>query len=238
MKIAIMQPYFFPYIGYWQLINEVDAFVVFDDVNYIKAGWINRNRIIRDDCIDYFRVPLLGVSQNKLINQVMVNNDEKEIRRNLSILHNAYRKAPYYENVITLIEDCLSNNQPNVALYNCEIIKKVCDYLQINTSIFLSSEIHKDVSLKGEKKILSICKNLGAKTYINPIGGMDLYHREAFDSIGITLRFLETNMSQCEYKQWKEKFVPALSIIDVLMFNDIGSISEMLKQYRLLEPEN
>ncbi len=232
MKIGIMQPYFFPYIGYWQLLNLVDKYVIFDDVNYIKRGWINRNRILMNGDAVLFNVPLLGVSQNKLINQIEVNNDKKLLIKNLKTIELAYRKAPYFGDVYPLVERILENEASNIAEYNAYSIKYISEYLDIKTELIMSSKLSKDNSLKSQNKILEICELLGATEYYNAIGGQELYSKDAFANKNIQLRFLKTN--DIRYQQFKNDFVSNLSIIDVMMFNSVSTIKEFLLDYTLV----
>jgi len=233
MKTAVMQPYFFPYIGYWQLIDSVDQFIVFDDVNYIKGGWINRNRISSSK-LDYFKLPLLGVSQNKKINEIKVNLDELFTKADSRILHETYRKAPFCSEIEPLTDSLLYIRNDNLAEYLTEQIKRICSLLGISTKILVSSQIPKDNSLKGEDKIIEICRLLGTDEYINLIGGTDLYHKDVFESNKISLKFLKSDLKP--YRQFEDDFVPALSILDVLMFTGIDGAKEQLKEFTLLEP--
>lgn len=233
MKVGIMQPYFFPYIGYWQLMNEVDKYVIYDDVNYINRGWINRNRILVDGSPKYFNVPLLGASQNKLIKEIKVNLDEKKINRNMSIIKYNYKKAPYFELIYPLISEILNYKFDILSEYLTNSIKIICQYLEINTEIIMSSNLKKDNRLKGEIKILAICKELETTDYYNAIGGKDLYHFNLFAEHGIKLHFLKTN--EIRYKQFDNEFQPSLSIIDVLMFNSHTQVKEMLHNFTLVE---
>ena len=230
MKAAIMQPYFFPYIGYWQLINAVDVFVVFDDVNYIKRGWINRNRILSDK-LKYFNLPLLGVSQNKKINEIMIDREKLMSGRNSRILHETYRKAPYYNMIASLADQWLYINRDNLAGYLSEQIKLICTALGIKTEILISSGIDKPDDFKGGDKIICICKELGADEYINPIGGMSLYDRSDFEKNGIKLSFLKSDPAP--YKQFTDNFVPSLSILDQLMFLGIDGTKKKLTEYEI-----
>lgn len=236
MKIGIMQPYFFPYIGYWQLMNRVDRYVIYDDVNYINRGWINRNRILFNGEIRYFNLPVLGASQNKLINQIAVNHDEKLLHRNMSILKQAYQKSPYYSEIQPMIEQILFSGKQNVAAFNAESFFYINRYLGIETELIFSSSLKKDNTLKGQDKILAICQELGATEYCNAIGGRDLYSYEKFKEQGIQLTFLKPNT--IVYRQFENEFQPNLSIIDVMMFNRKEIIQEYLQQYTLIEEDD
>lgn len=232
MKLGIMQPYFVPYIGYWQLMNAVDKYVIYDDVNYINRGWINRNRILINGQPSYFNIPMMGASQNKRINEIAVNIDEKLITKNLRMIEGAYRKAPYYQDVYPLIETIVRCNKANLAEYIIDSIYTINSYLGIDTELIVSSTLAKDSSLKGQDKILAICKELNATQYYNAIGGCELYSYQDFEQNGIELRFLKTN--DIVYKQFGNEFQSNLSIVDVMMFNSKEEVREMLNQYTLL----
>lgn len=231
MKIGIMQPYFFPYIGYWQLINAVDKYVIYDDVNYIKGGWINRNRILINDKPSFINLKMNGSSPNKLIKEIHVSNDNRWKNKLLKSIELSYRKAPFFEMSFPIIEEIINHDEVNLSLYLENLIKRIAEYLEINTEFVLSSNIEKDNSLKGQDKVIEICKSLGAKEYYNAIGGVELYSAENFNSYGIELRFLRTEY--IEYKQFKNDFSPYLSIIDVMMFNSKEQIMNILDMYSL-----
>ena len=233
MKIGIMQPYFFPYIGYWQLMNAVDKYVVYDDVNFIKGGWINRNRILVNGKPQYFNVQMKGASPFKLINEIEINNSEISINKNLKTIYMAYHKAPYFSKVNLLIEKILKNQTPNLAEYIFNSIKCIAEYLNIKTEIIISSKISKNNELKNQDKVIEICKKLNATEYYNAIGGMELYSFDDFRKNDITLSFLKTN--DISYKQFNNEFIPNLSIIDVMMFNSQEEIKAMLNDFTLIK---
>lgn len=229
LKLGIMQPYFIPYIGYWQLMNAVDKYVIYDDVNYIKGGWVNRNRLLINGEPKYFNVPMLGASPHKLINEVEVNNDENVIRKNLRIVEAAYSKAPFFEMVYPLMERMLWCGEENIAAYITFAIRIICEYLDIQTELIISSDLDKDNGLSGQDKVLEICKILGATDYYNAIGGRELYSFDKFRENDLRLHFLERK--EIKYQQFGERFFSDLSIIDVMMFNSQREIREMLDQY-------
>jgi len=229
MTVAIMQPYLFPYIGYWQLLNAVDTFVIYDDVNFIKQGYINRNSILVGDKVQKITLEVIGASSNRMINKVEVGNNTKKL---LKSINQAYKKAPEYETVFPLIESILGNSENNLAKFLANSIQMISSYLEIDTKIIYSSDLEKDNNLRAQDKILDICKRLGASHYINAIGGQDLYSKEAFRTKDLELNFMQTEL--IEYKQFKNEFVPYLSIIDIMMFNSINKIREMLNRYELV----
>lgn len=232
MKLGIMQPYFFPYIGYWQLLNAVDKYVIYDDVNFIKGGWINRNRILMNGEAKMFNVQMQGASPNKLINEVEVSTNEQGQKKLLRSIENNYRKAPYFKDVYSILEEIILSKETNLAKYLEYSIKKVCEYLDIRTEIIISSNIEKDNELKGQDKVIDICKRVGATEYFNAIGGQELYSKKVFKDNNIELRFLNTN--DIEYIQFENKFVSNLSIIDVLMFNSKKDIKKILENFELV----
>jgi hypothetical protein len=231
MKVAIMQPYFMPYIGYFQLIQTVDKYVVYDNIQYTKKGWINRNRILKNGTDTYVTIPLEKNSDylNICERSVSANFNRKKF---LDQITEAYRNAPYFTNTSELIKQAVNNNQNNLfdLIYNS--INIICSYLEIKTEMIPSSQIEIDHSLKGKDKVIQICKTLGADIYINAIGGVNLYDKNEFAEHGIDLQFLQTKSA--EYEQFHNHFIPNLSIIDVMMFNSKDKIKEMLNGYELI----
>lgn len=232
MKVGIMQPYFFPYIGYWQLMNEVDVYVIYDDVNFIKGGWINRNRILTNGKPSYFNVQMKGASPFKKINEVEVSDDPIFKRKLLSTLKMSYSKAPYFSQIYPIIENIINNKESNLAKYLEYSIRSIANYLDMNTKIIISSDLKKNNELKGKEKVIHICKLLNATDYINAIGGQEMYDYESFAENCIQLNFLRTD--DIFYKQYENDFTPYLSIIDVLMFNSKEQVKEMLNKFELV----
>lgn len=233
MKIAIMQPYIFPYLGYFQLINAVDKFVFYDDVNYIKKGWINRNRILTNNEAMLFTIPVLKASQNKLINEIELGWDEKWKKQFFTTLEQNYKKATYFEQSIDLIKTIFNQPQISIADLTISSIKVVSNYLELKTVFETSSQQY--ATTKGMEKaarLISICQVNGTDTYINPIGGKELYQKQHFKENGIDLFFIENQLPV--YKQFNNDFVAGLSIIDVLMFNSKQEVKKMLNQYQLV----
>lgn len=232
MKICVMQPYLFPYLGYWQMIAAVDTFVVFDDVNYINKGWVNRNNILVNGQSHLFTLPLNKASQNKLINEIELGGAPEAKEKILTTIRMSYKKAPFYNDVYPLVEKVFLNPQKNLALFLRDQFEAVFDFLDIKTKIVPSSDVEKNNSLKGQDKILEICRKLDCDIYINAIGGRELYSYDAFASRNMQLRFIK--MKPVEYAQYKQPFVPNLSFIDVMMFNDKARIKDLLQQYDLV----
>ena len=232
MKIGIMQPYIFPYIGYFQLINAVDKFVIYDDVNFINKGWINRNRILNNGKDSLFSIPLKEASQNKLINEIEVNWDSAWKSKFLKTLEQCYKKAPFYQEILTIIEETLQVDNEPISKVIENNLRLICHYLDIKTEIVSSSAIYQNSHLKAQERILDICLQEKATQYINPIGGLELYDKDFFEVKNIKMNFIQSN--PIEYKQYKNEFVPWLSMIDVLMFNSKEQIKEFLNSYELV----
>lgn len=227
-----MQPYFLPYIGYFQLINAVDTFVFFDDVNFINKGWINRNNLLIDGKSKLFTIPLKDTSQNKKINEIYIADDQKwQIKLIKTIFHN-YSKAPFFEDVFPIIERIIKCDSNKISDFNLNAIIGVIDYMEISTNIVTTSSIYNNNHLKSQDRIIDICKREGADIYINPIGGGDLYNKDDFDLNRIQLRFIKPK--NIIYKQFNNEFVPWLSIFDILMFNDKEQTCDYLNQYTLI----
>lgn len=237
MKVGIMQPYFFPYLGYWQLMNAVDRYVVYDDVNFIKGGRINRNAILMNGQAHNINLPLIGASPNKHINEVEVNNNPIAQGKLIRSVEQSYAKAPYFHQVMPLLEEIMSQQETALEKYLFHSFRVVGDYLGITTELILSSNLKKDCSLRAFEKVIAICQELGATEYYNSISGVPLYepHRAAFEEAGIELRF--PKMMDVVYPQFKNEFVPYLSIIDVMMFNSQQECRELLLKYDFVKGE-
>lgn len=229
MRIAIMQPYFLPYIGYFQLMNAVDIFVFYDDVTFIKQGWINRNRILLHGKDFLFTLELKGASSFKKINTIEVGNKRSKLLKTFRI---AYKKAPFFNNIEPLLCSIFESTQCNLSQYIIDSHKLITNYLEINTKFLTSSETEKNNLLKGKDKVLELCANLGANSYINSSGGRGLYSKVDFAKANIKLSFLRSQ--NIGYKQFTNDFIPGLSIIDVMMFNSVETIREMLNWYELV----
>jgi len=232
MKIAIMQPYFFPYIGYFQLINAVDKFVIYDDVNYINRGWINRNRILVNGTPNFFTIPLKKASQNKLINEIDVSMDKKERKNFLRTFELSYKNSPYFNIVYPLIVNVMISQELKIAELAILSIQAICKYLEINTEFIVSSKKYSNSDLKTADRLIDICRIENYKHYINPIGGIKLYDKKEFEKNDIKLNFLKT--LDFSYNQFDNNFIPNLSIIDVMMFNSKKEIKKMLNEYSLI----
>jgi len=231
MKLGIMQPYFLPYIGYWQLLNAVDKYVVYDNVKY-TTGWINRNRFLQNGKDAMFSIPIkkdsdfLDIVQRKI-------SDSFDRPKLLRRINNSYNKAPFFNDSFPVIERIVNYSSDNLFIYIFESIKEICNYLMIDHSkIIISSTIPIDHALKSEQKVLALCTELDSDEYFNAIGGMSLYDKKKFSDQNINLKFLRAIPS--EYKQFNNEFVPFLSILDVMMFNPVERIQQMLTEYELL----
>ena len=229
MRLGIMQPYFFPYLGYWQLLANVDKYVVYDDVTYIKGGWINRNNFLINGQKNLLTMQLEKASSYTLIKDIAIKDDFVKFLKTIEM---GYKKAPFFEDIFRLLKDICQCPDKKLGqfLFNSHI--KICEYLGIDTELILSSSFDKHTELKGKDKVISICKQLGADEYINAIGGQELYDKKEFAENGIRLNFLQANLR--EYRQLKNEFVAGLSIIDIMMFNSKEEIKEMLNDFILV----
>ncbi|MFZ6744161.1 WbqC family protein [Undibacterium sp. JH2W] len=227
-----MQPYFFPYIAYFQLISAVDVFVIYDNIKYTKKGWINRNRILQEGRDQLISLPLKNASDSlDVVERALADNfDAKKM---LNQIRAAYLHAPCFAQVYPLLKLILSNPDRNLFSFLHHSVVKICAYLNISTKIIISSSLAIDHALKGRDKVLAICQSLGASDYINAIGGQDLYSRDDFSTRNIDLHFIQSELRV--YQQFGAEFVPWLSIIDLMMFNSVDDISDYLKNgYTLL----
>lgn len=231
MIMGLNQPYFMAYIGHWQLINAVDVFVIGDDYNFINRGWIHRNRILQNGQAKYFNIEVAHASQNKKINELYLS-DVYDPAKKLQILRDAYSRAPYFEEGFALMRQILECEEKNLAYFIENSIRCVCNYLGITTKLIRSSEIPGNSEFKREYRIYDQCRYVGADTYINAIGGRELYDFTEFEERNLKLGFIQTLAEP--YKQFDEQFVPYLSIMDIIMFNSREQIRHMLDQYTIL----
>jgi hypothetical protein len=229
-----MQPYFLPYIGYWQLFAAADKFVILDDVNYINKGWINRNRILLAGKPHIFTLPLIFASQNKLICDIEVAENSNWQKKFIKTLSQAYGKAPHFESSFALLQKILSCTDKLLVDFTLSSLRQILKLLDLNDRIVDSSRVFKNSHLKAQDRILDICKQMGASVYINPIGGTELYDPNVFKQNGIQLKFLKSN--EIFYPQVGEGFVPWLSILDVMMFNSNEEVKTLLNEFVLIEP--
>lgn len=230
-----MQPYLFPYIGYFQLMRAVDKFVVLDDVAFIRRGWINRNRVLINRRAHTFTIPLERVSQNKLIAELDIAQQGNWREKLLKTLTLAYKRAPFFETVYPLIERTILYSGRLLADYIGNSLFELHRYLELETELVRTSRTYNNRNLKGEDRILDICRRENGNEYINSIGGTALYSGDRFAGAGIALRFLKPGTIR--YRQFGAEFVPSLSIIDVLMFNGPRRTAEYLNEYELISGE-
>lgn len=241
MKIGIMQPYFFPYLGYFSLIKNTDKWIVFDTVQYIDKGWMNRNRIIHPTKLEstYITVPLKKHSREILIKDVEISMESSFKEKILNQLEMVYKKrAKYYNEVYKLVEESLNYNTNKLSDMNTFSLKNTCEYLGIefNYEIYSKMDLKIDEVNHPGEWALNICKELKASEYLNPPGGIELFDNEKFENEGINLNFLQINLEP--YEQKKKEFIPGLSIIDVMMFNSRENILEMLDNYKIIKNNN
>ena len=229
MKLGVMQPYFLPYIGYFQLIKTVDRYVIADDLNYIKQGWINRNYILLCGRPFMFHLALIEASINKKINEIYVAEEQSKLLKTIEV---NYKKAPCFNQVFPMIESIIRYEDRNLGRFVGNSIVKIADYLRLDTEFIYNSEHECEQTLKGQDLLISNCLLYGAKTYINAIGGMELYDKDTFKKAGIDLFFLKAH--PIKYKQFNHTFIPNLSILDVLMFNSVEETNDLLTQFELL----
>jgi hypothetical protein len=226
--IAIMQPYFLPYFGYFQLINAVDVFVIYDDVQYIKQGWVNRNRAVIGNTSQYFTVPLQKASSNQLIKETRVNHKQFEywIKKFSKSIVQSYSKAKNVDVGFTILEEIEKNYKEFDSIDQLDeyLIKWVIEYLGIKTEIIKSSKEFDNANLSGAERVIDICKRMNANRYINPIGGKQLYSYDDFLRNDIELQFIECKVDSSDY---------FYSILHTIMTEDKETILWNLNNYGL-----
>lgn len=234
MRVAIMQPYFLPYIGYFQLIRAADIFIVYDNIKYTKKGWINRNRFLLNGADAVFTLPLAkGSDSLDVVQRELSPSFDAEAL--LCKFRGAYCRAPYVNETLSLLEGITRFKDRNLFRYIKNSIDAVCAHLEAKTTILVSSELQIDHSLRGVERVIAMCKEVGADTYLNPIGGVSLYRKEDFDRNNLNILFVNSKIR--EYQQFSTEFVPSLSIIDVLMFSPLGEVRRsIIEDYELIYP--
>ncbi|SHG04594.1 WbqC-like protein family protein [Fodinibius roseus] len=231
-SLTVMQPYFFPYIGYFQLIKVVDKFVFYDDVNFIKNGWINRNRILINGHPKYFTVPCKDVSSYKKIKDIEHGLNQRVRKKLLKKIKFTYSNAPYFDEVYEVVKQVLALRTDYINELAMQSVKKSSEYLGITCSFLKSSQEFENQEYDTVDRLIDICRQEEVDNLINPIGGKKLYQKEYFQERGINLHFLKAEKQ--EYKQFGEDFIPWLSILDVMMFNAPARIKDgLLGRYTL-----
>ncbi|WP_084426850.1 WbqC family protein [Aequorivita capsosiphonis] len=235
-KIGIMQPYFLPYIGYFQLMNMVDEFVIYDNIEFSRASWIRRNRMLQNGKDAYFILPVKKDSDFLDVDQrYLVADFKTEGAKLLRKVEANYRKAPYFDTFFPLVEKIICFEDHNLFNYILHSVETIKEYLEIKTPIKVFSKIGKEINqLKAQDKVIGVCKALHATHYINSVSGEELYSVEDFANEQIKLCFYKTK--NVEYPQFDQAFVPFLSILDVCMFNSVDQIQTYLKEYQIISP--
>jgi hypothetical protein len=222
--VSLMQPYLFPYIGYFQLIAASDLFVVYDDVQYMKGGWVNRNRIQVNGAATWLTLPVEKASYRESIAARRYVDDPAVRHRLVKTIELAYGSAPHFAATMPLVREILLARHASVAAFNTESLLRICAHIGISTAFQLSSAMSRKNLLHGEERVIEICRQVEASTYLNLPGGAGLYTEEHFEARGIRLRFLNPRIAN------------RLSIVDVLMREGTASVREMLKQYEVVAP--
>lgn len=232
MIVAIMQPYFFPYIGYFQLMRAVDQFVFYDDAQYMKNGWINRNRIAIGEEEKWVTLPVEHSGLRTKINErhYILKENVEAIKRKLVA---AYSRAPNFEKAYRFVCDLLDFDDPNVAVFNTNLLCESAHRLGIDCHFAVSSEIAQSDGRRGEAKVIDMCRALGADHYINPIGGLELYDPRRFSEAGLRLSFLQTTVSPANPSDDGTH----LSIIDTIMRSGWEEARSQLGRYKILNKE-
>lgn len=236
MKVAIMQPYFAPYLGYMSLIKHSDEFILFDTVQFIRHGWIERNRVLKqNDGWLYIQVPLEKHSRETLIKDVKINNETDWKKKIMSQLVIYKKVAPNYYKVINLLNEVFEKEYISIVQLNKVLLEKISTYLGFSKtlSVFSEMDLTIDEAKEPDEWALNICKKLGnGITYINPIGGLNFFDREKYAKNNIEMFFQKIQL--CSYEQKRNNFEAGLSIIDIMMFNNVEEINAMLDRFELI----
>lgn len=227
-----MQPYFLPYLGYWQLIQAVDNFVIYDDVNYIPRGWVNRNRILINHKPFFITIPLHNSSRNKKICDILIHESSNWKEKMLKSIEHSYKKSTFFTTVFPIIEKIIYYDSNILSDFLSHSIICLMRFMGISTNLIETSRCYHNNNLKGQSRIIDICRQEGATIYINPSGGRSLYNSASFQLANITLCFIK--MRPLPYNQRSNEFAPYLSIIDLLMKIGPSQIKTYLGNYDLI----
>jgi hypothetical protein len=233
LKLAAMQPYLFPYLGYFQLIRAVDVFVILDTVQYIKQGWINRNYLLCRGQRKLFTLSLIRAGSFRPINDQRILESPRNRKKILNRITESYQGAPHFREVYPLLERVIASEDPRLESCLWAGLQAVCDYLEIPTPLFPLSQVPLKSGTRGLDRLLALCRHFQATEYVNSIGGLSLYTPAGFDGEGVRLSFLKSR--PVEYPQFDHPFVPRLSIIDLMMFNSRETLKALLTAYDLIE---
>jgi len=243
MKLGIMQSYFFPYFGYFQLVNSVDTFCLYEHVTFRKRSWITRNRILDKGNQEprYINIPVKNKSSFKAIGEISIDDSTNWRRTILDALYFNYKKAPFFESSYDVLERLINLKIENLHDYNSEIVVNISRWLECSTSIVSKSEKAVETELENglidhtldikTNRVVKLCRLYGASHYVNPTGGVALYCKDSFTRNGLELSFLDSHIE--EYEQWGESYTPHLSIIDMMMHLSREKMQHLLKSYSL-----
>lgn len=232
-KVAIMQPYFLPYIGYFHLIKSVDEFIIYDNIQYTKKGWINRNRILVNGGDKIITLPLKKDSDYlEVKDRFLADIWDKEKIKLLNLIQSSYKKSPFYNETFPIIKSIIESPKTNLFNFILNSLQILNSHLDIDTKITISSNVDIDHTLKSKDKVIALCKKTNANIYINAIGGQELYNVKDFKDKNLELKFIKSD--PFTYTQYKNEFIPWLSILDVLMFNGKQNTINYLNKFTLI----
>lgn len=229
MKLGIMQPYFMPYLGYFSLIDYVDKFILFDTPQFIRHGWIERNQILKlDKGTFYIKVPLRKHSREVSIKDIEINNEIDWKRKMIAQFEHYKKKAPYYNEVMELLNGIFNESYHNIVDINHASLKSICNYIEIDTPIEIWSEMKVEIQDANapDEWALNICKALNADVYVNPPGGKSFFNKDKYDKSGVELCFLE--FMPTPYEQVQKEFIPYMSVLDALLFCSPKQVRDMI----------
>jgi hypothetical protein len=231
-SVAIMQPFFFPYLGYFSLMKHTDNWIVFDDIRYSNQAWGNRNRILKHpEGWAWINVPVKDHKRETFYSNILIQNEINWKRKIINQFEYYKIHAPFYKDVLKIIQEVFSEDFSHLVDLNIHAMKKVCEYLKIDFKYTKFSEMNLGINSVQHpgQWALEICKAIKSTNYVNPCEGHPIYDKKEYDDAGISLQFIINRVSP--YDQKRAEFEARLSIIDVMMWNSVERVNELIDDF-------
>ena len=220
MRVAVHQPNYLPWLGFFQKMGLCDAFVLLDNVQYPRREFCNRTRVKSSQGAVWLTIPVIRGNVNQQIGEVKLFEPKRNLAQQSKRLHHYYGQAPYYRLLATYLESVFAEDWAELLPLNVALIKALADILGINTPLLLASGLGESSGVKSER-IIAICQQLGADAYLSGQGGRAYNDPKAFAAAGLKLVY--QNFTPPVYPQGGEAFIPGLSVLDLIAYTGLAS---------------